>query len=191
MTGNQLAMMSEWMTNENINQFVAAHRDANRFELVGSPFKFLISPVIVDYYATSVAWRCGERLDLYARSRNDSWRSQRGMSSITRAIPSLTGLVDQGQYPCRSGWSSLPSGLRSAQDRVRRHNQYILELIHTRWHVPMDESGAPRPGEVRPQRQPSDETLGLLRVWNGDTRSSERADAIFAISRLRCRREDS
>ena len=75
MTGNQLAMMSEWMTNENINQFVAAHRDANRLELVGSPFKFLISPVIVDYYAILVAWRCSERFDLYAQSGNDSWRS--------------------------------------------------------------------------------------------------------------------
>jgi hypothetical protein len=30
------AMVSEWMVNGNINEFVEAHRDANRFELVGS-----------------------------------------------------------------------------------------------------------------------------------------------------------
>ena len=28
--------VSEWMINGNINEFVKAHRDANRFELVGS-----------------------------------------------------------------------------------------------------------------------------------------------------------
>ena len=33
-------MVSEWMLNGNINQFVAARRDANRFELVSPPFKF-------------------------------------------------------------------------------------------------------------------------------------------------------
>ena len=29
------AMVSEWMANGNINEFIKAHRDANRFELVG------------------------------------------------------------------------------------------------------------------------------------------------------------
>ena len=29
------AMVSEWMVNGNIVEFVEAHRDANRFELVG------------------------------------------------------------------------------------------------------------------------------------------------------------
>ena len=28
-------MVSEWMTNGNVNQFVKAHRDANQLELVG------------------------------------------------------------------------------------------------------------------------------------------------------------
>ena len=30
------AMVSEWMVNGNIVEFIAAHKDANRFELVGS-----------------------------------------------------------------------------------------------------------------------------------------------------------
>lgn len=45
MTENEFAMVSEWMPNGNINQFVSAHRDANRFELV-SPLK---SPIFRDY----------------------------------------------------------------------------------------------------------------------------------------------
>ena len=42
-TDNRLAMVSEWITNGNINQFVAAHPHENRFELVSSPLKYLTS----------------------------------------------------------------------------------------------------------------------------------------------------
>ena len=34
MAENQLTMVSEWMDNGNINEFIKAHSDANRFELV-------------------------------------------------------------------------------------------------------------------------------------------------------------
>ena len=37
MTGTQFVMVSEWMVNGNINEFVEAYPDADRFELVGSP----------------------------------------------------------------------------------------------------------------------------------------------------------
>ena len=39
MTEDKFAMVSGWMANGNINEFVKAHRDANRFKLVSSPFK--------------------------------------------------------------------------------------------------------------------------------------------------------
>ena len=35
MTGTQFAMVSEWMANGNINEFVEAHPDADRLGLVG------------------------------------------------------------------------------------------------------------------------------------------------------------
>ena len=35
MTKTEFAMVSEWMPNGNINQFVKGHQNANRFELVG------------------------------------------------------------------------------------------------------------------------------------------------------------
>ena len=38
MANKQFAMASEWMVNGNINEFVEAHGDVNRFELVGSGF---------------------------------------------------------------------------------------------------------------------------------------------------------
>ena len=34
MTKTQFAMVSKWMTNGNINEFVAIRREANRFKLV-------------------------------------------------------------------------------------------------------------------------------------------------------------
>ena len=37
MTETEFAMVSEWMPNGNINQFVKEHSDANRFELVSFP----------------------------------------------------------------------------------------------------------------------------------------------------------
>ena len=36
MGDEQFAMVSEWMANGNINEFVKAHRNVNRLELVGS-----------------------------------------------------------------------------------------------------------------------------------------------------------
>ena len=36
MSETKFAMVSEWMANGNINQFVKAHPGANRLELVGS-----------------------------------------------------------------------------------------------------------------------------------------------------------
>jgi len=38
MIGTQLVMVSEWMPNGNINEFVKAHPDANRLELVRGLF---------------------------------------------------------------------------------------------------------------------------------------------------------
>ena len=38
----QFAMISDWMVNGNINDFVKAHPEANRLELVG--FRFWVSP---------------------------------------------------------------------------------------------------------------------------------------------------
>lgn len=36
MGNNHFAMASEWMANGNINEYIQANKDANRFELVGS-----------------------------------------------------------------------------------------------------------------------------------------------------------
>ena len=60
MTKTEFSMVSEWMSNGNINQFVAAHQDENRFELVCSPFKLLYpSPATDD--CGSHSWLMSQR----------------------------------------------------------------------------------------------------------------------------------
>jgi hypothetical protein len=48
MTKTKFEIVSEWMSNRNINQFVTAYHDVNRFKLVGYLFKFRRSPSVVD-----------------------------------------------------------------------------------------------------------------------------------------------
>ena len=38
MGDHRLVMVSEWMANGNIKEFIEVHRDVNRFELVGFRF---------------------------------------------------------------------------------------------------------------------------------------------------------
>ena len=42
-------MVSDWMVNGNINDFVKAHSDANRMKLVGFPSAFTSSSLIIEY----------------------------------------------------------------------------------------------------------------------------------------------
>ena len=76
MTKNRFTMVSEWMINGNINQFVVAQPDANRFELVSSPSEFPQSPFVLDGLGASVVERRRKGPDLHARSGDDPRRSQ-------------------------------------------------------------------------------------------------------------------
>ena len=57
MSETKFAMVSKWMPNGNINEFVKARCDANRFELVSFPFRFAPSSLLIDDYVISVAGR--------------------------------------------------------------------------------------------------------------------------------------
>ena len=80
MTETEFAMVSEWMFNGNISQFVMAHQDANRFELVGSPFERLQFSPVVDDYVVPIVGGCRKGLDIRARSGNGPRGSQRSAS---------------------------------------------------------------------------------------------------------------
>ena len=48
MTETHFAMVSEWMVNGNIKEFMKAHPDEDRLGLVGVPFKVASSPLQVN-----------------------------------------------------------------------------------------------------------------------------------------------
>jgi hypothetical protein len=50
MSETQFAMVSDWMPNGNINEFVKRYSGANRFELVSFPSRSPPSSLLVDRY---------------------------------------------------------------------------------------------------------------------------------------------
>ena len=56
MGNNQFAMVSEWMVNGNINEYVKAHWDVNRFELVRLTLPLAL--LLADDCLTPIAQRC-------------------------------------------------------------------------------------------------------------------------------------
>ena len=77
MSVNQFAMVSEWMANGNINEFVRTYRDVNRFKLVRfcSCCRSYLSLMILFL----IACRRRSRVDIYARSGDGARRLERGM----------------------------------------------------------------------------------------------------------------
>ena len=71
MTENQPAMVSEWMSNGNINQFVKENADVNPFILVRHLPKF----VTFSFVDTSVVGRCHQGLDSHTQSGDGPWGS--------------------------------------------------------------------------------------------------------------------
>ena len=63
MSETHFAMISDWMVDGNINDFVKAHPDVNRLALVG--FSLRASLPFVDDQATPLAGRCGLGADLH------------------------------------------------------------------------------------------------------------------------------
>ena len=46
-TANEFAMVSEWMPNGNIKEYIGTHQDANRFELVSPPLNIVSFSVLL------------------------------------------------------------------------------------------------------------------------------------------------
>lgn len=61
MAGEQFAMVSEWMANGNVKEYVGAHQDANRYKLVSSSSKFMGSSAAVYNYNIFDSWRMPRR----------------------------------------------------------------------------------------------------------------------------------
>jgi len=87
MSEDRFGMVSEWMTNGDINHFVTKHQDANRFELVCPPLEPPRSPPVFDDYMVPVVGRRRKRPDLHAWPGNGPRGSQGGASLEAAATP--------------------------------------------------------------------------------------------------------
>ena len=72
MAESQFAMVSEWMMNGNINEFIEANPDANRFGLVSPPLNLLLLLAVTDHDTIPTVSRRRERLKPHALSGDDS-----------------------------------------------------------------------------------------------------------------------
>ena len=84
MSETQFAMVSDWMANGNVNEFVKAHPDTNRLELVGFSLSLRFGLQLIGDRITHPAGRRRQGVDLHPRSGDDSRRPQGGTFSITR-----------------------------------------------------------------------------------------------------------
>lgn len=71
-----LAMVSEWMTNGNIVEFIKANKNVNRLELVGRCFGYWLCLPADNHHLVAQGRRQG--VDVYPWSRNDTCGSERG-----------------------------------------------------------------------------------------------------------------
>src|ERR1700742_3158142 len=91
----------------------------------------------------------------------------KGVRFYGQGFSYFTESIRQGEHTNRPNWKRPTGGLWSADHHLGPREPFILELIRTRRHGPVDESGTYRTGPVWIQGQPSDETFGLLCSWDG------------------------
>ena len=171
MSETQFAMVSEWMPNGNIKQYVKAHPDENRFELVSLMSWSLPSSLTIGWFRS---WEMLRGVWFTCTSRGWSMGISKGYAlEIQGHFQSLMDFVCLGQCTRRPNGPRLPGRLRFAYDHIRSHEPHD---VHTGRHDPMDE-----PGKIRSQKNPPDEALGLLRPWDGDIRGAEWSGSIFPL----------
>lgn len=78
MTEALLVVVSEWMENGTINEFVNTDAMADRLNLVRPSFRVPLL-LVTDNDITIVARGRHPGVDLYARPEDNPWESQRGM----------------------------------------------------------------------------------------------------------------
>ena len=87
MSETQFAMISDWMVNGNINDFVKAHPDASPLGLVRFSLRALL--LSINDRITHLAGRRCLGIDLHPRPRNDS-RGSQGGTVLTASVTLLS-----------------------------------------------------------------------------------------------------
>lgn len=103
---SQLCLVSPWMENGDLEDYLKRHTNANRLFLVSESFLSTRK-----FTHDAVGLRCCVRFRLPSRERYSSWRSERGNYFTFRHGLRLNCVT--GKCPRRRLWARLPCGLRS------------------------------------------------------------------------------
>jgi len=140
------AMVSEWIVGGNINEYIKAHGNANRFELVSFQRSAMTSFVLTTVQPLQL--KDVARGLVYMHDEGLAHGDLKGVN-----LPTLISLFrpltafHAGQYLDRSRRPRTPCRLWICRHHLRPCILYDLRLIHGkqhRWHGKMDESGAHR-----------------------------------------------
>ena len=86
MTETKFAMISDWMANGNLNEFVEANPDADRFKLVSFPSLLSLCSEFIYHWMVRLAGGRRQGFDIHPRTWGGSWRPQGGTLLTPNAI---------------------------------------------------------------------------------------------------------
>lgn len=134
------AVTSEWMKNGNVNEFIRANQNANRFELVGScpcyqPYSMLMR-------LPPIAQRRRERADLFTWSKSDTWGSEGGTILNANSCPPSDAPFPQDERSNRPRRPPALSRPRTFRFRFRSCKSHHLGFSYECWRRAVDEPGA-------------------------------------------------
>ena len=178
MSETRFAMISDWMLNGNISDFVKAHMDVDRYGIVGFHSKTRC-PRLIDNLTTPQLVGVAKGL-IYIHNEGMIHGDLKGVclgySGSCFCLADLN--ICQGEHTDRPYRQCSSSRLRSTHDCFGSHECSILNLTRSGWHNSMDGTGDPRPGKVQFEGQSPDEIFGLLCSRYGDIRNCQREATI-------------
>ena len=138
MSGTRFAMVSGWMHNGNISQFVSANRDVNRFELVSLQLGFILSYLLLTRAYPKLAGAAEGLVHMHEQGMIHG--DLKGVRTLALGQQSASNGNFVGQYSHRRSSPCPPGGLRITHDHIGDHEaRRTLKLVHSRWHVQVDE----------------------------------------------------
>ena len=169
MSEGHFAMISEWMVNGNIGDFVKAHPDVNRITLVSLRFE---SPYFRSVYSSK-----NSQLEGVAKGLihiHDQGMVHGDLKGVRARLLALCfrlihlNFYHEGEHTDRSDWQSPPLRLWASDDQLGPRESQGFKFGPTKWYNEVDEPGAFRSGTVWARGFSSNQVLRLLCTWDGD-----------------------
>jgi len=169
----RFAMVSEWMDNGNIREYVEKHGGVNRVQLVSNLLDLAERTRLI-----RSAGRCCDWVGVHAQHSHGARRLEGGTILLIIRHQNAHGrgageYPDQSKFPCLSrGLWSLDGCWGGAPNCVWSHHDLsncgsVPHVVHSWRDHSVDESRVAGSGPVRTSRFPTDKAVRLLRSRDG------------------------